>query len=193
MVMMLSAIEVASFSFINMMLLTMSGIETNPGPCTYPTNGETLMWLENLQNEGKLSEERLKIQAKIFFSKEIKEDKKLIKKKLLGLKQERNNQLLQSQRKLQKQLGGLGKYGEKAPLDFGLAISDEKKRNLEFIKMCRTDVKNSAVFMKWLDEECTFMVDSKVEILRKIQAEKGKILETAKGTETVPAPQGPAW
>ena len=84
MVMMLSAIEVASFSFINMMLLTMSGIETNPGPCTYPTNGETLMWLENLQNEGKLSEERLKIQAKIFFSKEIKEDKKLIKKKLLG-------------------------------------------------------------------------------------------------------------
>ena len=98
MVMMLSAIEVASFSFINMMLLTMSGIETNPGPCTYPTNGETLMWLENLQNEGKLSEERLKIQAKIFFSKEIKEDKKLIKKKLLGLIQERNNQLLQSQR-----------------------------------------------------------------------------------------------
>ena len=77
----------------------------------------------------------------------------MIKKKLLGLIQERNNQLLQSQRKLQKQLGGLGKYGEKAPLDFGLAISDEKKMNLEFIKMCKTDVRNSAVFMKWLDVE----------------------------------------
>ena len=92
-------------------------------------------WLEKLQKEGKLSEEKLKNQAEIFFNGEIKEDKKVVKKKLSGLLQKRNNQLLQSQRKLQKEIGGLGKYGEKAPVDFGLAITDEKKRNLEFIKM----------------------------------------------------------
>ena len=87
-----------------------------------------MKWLELLQNEGKISEERLKNEAQIFFSKEIKEDKKVIKKKLFALIQERNNQLLQSQRKLQKQLGGLGKYGEKAPSDFGLDFSDAKKK-----------------------------------------------------------------
>ena len=128
-VMMLGAMEVTSFSVINRMLLTSSGVETNPGPSTFTTNGETLKWLENLQNGGKLSEERLKNQAEIFFNREIKENKKVIKKQLLGLVQKRNNLLLQSQRKLQKKLGGLGKHGEKAPADFGLAISEEKKRN----------------------------------------------------------------
>ena len=182
---MLSAIELASFSLINMMLLRISGIETNPGPCTYPTNGDTLKWLELLQNEGKISEERLKNEAQIFFSKEIKEDKKVIKKKLFALIQEKSNQLLQSRRKLQKQLGGLGKYGEIAPSDFGLDFSDAKKRNSEFIKMCRADVRKTPGYIKWLDEEFTLMMDSKVEMLKKIQAEKDKILETAKGTETL--------
>ena len=103
----------------------------------------------------------------------------------MGLLQKRNNQLLQSQRKLQKEIGGLGKYGEKAPVDFGLAITDEKKRNLEFIKMCREDVKNGAEYMKWLDEEYTEMMDPKVEISKKIQSEREKILESAKGIETL--------
>ena len=49
----LGAIELASFGFINMMLLTMSRIETNPGPCTNPTNDDTLKWFENLQKEGR--------------------------------------------------------------------------------------------------------------------------------------------
>ena len=163
----------------------MSGIETNPDPSTFPTIGDTLKWLEKLQKEGKLSEEKLKNQAEIFFNGEIKEDKKVVKKKLLGLLQKRNNQLLQSQRKLQKEIGGLGKYGEKAPVDFGLAITDEKKRNLEFIKMCREDVKNGDEYMKWLTEEYTEMMDPKVEISKKIQAEREKILESAKGTETL--------
>ena len=168
-----------------MMLLTSSGIETNPGPSTFTTNGDTLKWLENLQNGGKLSEERLKNQAEIFFNGEIKEDKKVSKRKLLGLLQKRNNQLLQSQRKLQKEIGGLGKYGEKAPVDFRLAITDEKKRNLEFIKMCREDVKNGDEYMKWLNEEYTEMIDQKVEFSKKIQAEREKILESAKGIETL--------
>ena len=34
----LGVIKLASFGFINMMLMTMCGIETNPGPCTNPTN-----------------------------------------------------------------------------------------------------------------------------------------------------------
>ena len=84
----------------------MSGIETNPDPSTFPTIGDTLKWLEKLQKEEKLSEERLKNQAEIFFNGEIKEDKKVSKRKLLGLLQKRNNQLLQSQRKLQKEIGG---------------------------------------------------------------------------------------
>ena len=87
-VMMLGVIEVASFSVINMMLLTSSGIETNPGPSTFTTNGDTLKWLENLQNGGKLSEERLKNQAEIFFNREIKEDKKVIKKATVGVSAE---------------------------------------------------------------------------------------------------------
>ena len=33
----------------NLMLMTKSGIETNPGPCTNPTNDDTLKWFENLQ------------------------------------------------------------------------------------------------------------------------------------------------
>ena len=184
-VMMFGAIEVASFGIINMMLLTMSGIETNPDPSTFPTIGDTLKWLEKLQKEGKLSEEKLKNQAEIFFNGEIKEDKKVSKRKLLGLLQKRNNQLLQSQRKLQKEIGGLGKHGEKSPVDFGLAITDEKKRNLEFIKMCREDVKNGDEYMKWLNEEYSEMMDPKVEISKKIQAEREKILESAKGTETL--------
>ena len=49
-------------------------------------------------------------------------------------------------------------------MDFGLAITDEKKRNLEFIKMCREDVKNGAEYMKWSDEEYTEMMDPKVEM-----------------------------
>ena len=99
--------------------------------------------------------------------------------------QKQNNLLLQSQRKLQKKLGGLGKHGEKAPADFGLAISEEKKRNSEFIKICRADVKNGAEYVKWLEEEYTVMEDPKVELLKKIQAEKEMILGTAKGTETL--------
>ena len=59
----------------------MSGIETNPDPSTFPTIGDTLKWLEKLQKEGKLSEEKLKNQAEIFFNGEIKEDKKVVKKK----------------------------------------------------------------------------------------------------------------
>ena len=33
----------------NLMLMTKSRIETNPGPCTNPTNDDTLKWFENLQ------------------------------------------------------------------------------------------------------------------------------------------------
>ena len=46
-------------------------------------------------------------------------------------------------------LGGLGKHFEKAPLDFGLDINEEKRRNLEFVKMCIADVSNSAGYLKW--------------------------------------------
>ena len=142
------------------MLMTKSGIETNPGPCTNPTNDDTLKWFENLQKEGRVSEERIKNEAEIFFNKEIKEDKKVVKKKLLGLVQKRNNVVLQFQRKLQKDLGGLGKHFEKTPLDFGLDINEEKRRNFEFVKMCRAEIRNSAGYQKWLDEECTSMIDS---------------------------------
>ena len=150
-----------------------------------PTNDDTLKWFENLQKEGRVSEERIKNEAEIFFNKEIKEDKKVVKKKLLGLVQKRNNVVLQFQRKLQKDLGGLGKHFEKAPLDFGLDINEEKRRNFEFVKMCRAEIRNSAGYLEWLDEECTLMLDSKVEKLKKIQAEKDKILESAEGTETL--------
>ena len=108
-----------------------------------PTNDDTLKkGFENLQKE--VLEERLKNEAEIFFNKEIKEDKKVVKKKLLGLVQKRNNVVLQFQRKLQKDLGGLGKHFEKAPLDFGLNINEEKRRNFEFVKMCRAEIRNSA-------------------------------------------------
>ena len=112
-------------------------------------------------------------------------DKKVVKKKILGLVQKRNNVVLQFQRKLQKDLGGLGKHFEKAPLDFGLDINEEKRRNFEFVKMCRAEIRNSAGYHRWLDEECTSMLDSKVEKLKKVQAAKNKILESAKGTETL--------
>ena len=106
-------------------------------------------------------------------------------KKLLGLVQKRNNVVLQLQRKLQKELGRLGKHFEKAPENFGLDINEEKRRNFEFVKMCRAEIRNSAGYLEWLDEECTLMLDSKVEKLKKIQAEKDKILESAEGTETL--------
>ena len=57
----------------------------------HPTNGKTLDWFEKLHTKGKLSEERLKYEAQVFFKKDIKEDKKVVKKKLLGLIQKRNN------------------------------------------------------------------------------------------------------
>ena len=121
---------------------------------------------------------------KIFFKRKIKENKKVVRKKLLGLVQKRNNVVLQLQRKLQKELGRLGKHFEKAPEDFGLDINKEKRRNFEFVKMCRAEIRNSAGYQKWLDEECTSMIDSKVEKLKKMQAAKDKILKSAKGTET---------
>ena len=151
----------------------------------HPTNGKTLDWFEKLHTKGKLSEERLKYEAQVFFKKDIKEDKKVVKKKLLGLVQKRNNLIIQYQRKLQKELGGLGKNCEKAPSDFGLEINEEKRRNSEIVKMCRADVRNSAGYLEWLEEECNLLVDPKVEILRKIQAEIKNILDTAKDTETV--------
>ena len=98
-VMLLTTIEVASFGLINL-LLTRSGIETNPGP----TIGNTLEWFEKIQKEGKVSEEKLKAEAQIFFKTDFKEDKKLVKKKVLELVKKRNNLLLQVQRKLQKYL-----------------------------------------------------------------------------------------
>ncbi len=61
----------------------------------HPTNGKTLDWFEKLHTKGKLSEERLKYEAQVFFKKDIKEDKKVVKKKLLGLIQKRNNVILQ--------------------------------------------------------------------------------------------------
>ena len=51
--------------------------------------------------------------------------------------------------------------------------------------MCRADVRNSAGYLEWLEEECNLLVDPKVEILRKIQAEIKNILDTAEDTETV--------
>ena len=51
--------------------------------------------------------------------------------------------------------------------------------------MCRADVRNSKEYLEWLDEECNLLVDSKEEILKKIQAEKKNILDTAKDTETL--------
>ena len=51
--------------------------------------------------------------------------------------------------------------------------------------MCRADVRNSEKYLEWLDEECNLLVDSKEEILKKIQAEKKNILDTAKDTETL--------
>ena len=60
----------------------------------HPTNGETLDWFEKLDTKGKVSEERLKYEAQVFFKKDIKEDKKVVKKKLLGLVQKRNNVIL---------------------------------------------------------------------------------------------------
>ena len=60
------------------------------------------------------------MKRRYFSKKDIKEDKKVVKKKLLGLVQKRNNVILQYQRKLQKELGGLGKNCKKAPSDFGL-------------------------------------------------------------------------
>ena len=83
----------------------------------HPTNGKSLDWFDKLHTKGKLSEERLKYEAQVFFKKDIKEDKKVVKKKLLGLIQKRNNVILQYQRKLQKELGGLGKHFETAPSD----------------------------------------------------------------------------
>ena len=72
-VMLLTTIEVASFGLINMP--ARSGIETNPGP----TNSNTLEWFEKIQKEGKVSEEKLKAEAQIFFKTDFKEDKKLVK------------------------------------------------------------------------------------------------------------------
>ena len=51
--------------------------------------------------------------------------------------------------------------------------------------MCRAGVRNSAGYLEWLEEECNLLVDPKVEILRKIQAEIKNILDTAKDMETV--------
>lgn len=93
-VMLLTTIEVASFGLINMP--ARSGIETNPGP----TNSNTLEWFEKIQKEGKVSEEKLKAEAQIFFKTDFKEDKKLVKRKVLELVKKRNNLLLQVQRKL---------------------------------------------------------------------------------------------
>ena len=46
-----------------------------------PTNGETLDWFEKLHTKGKVSKERLKYEAQVFFNKDIKEDKKVVKKR----------------------------------------------------------------------------------------------------------------
>ena len=66
-VMLLTTIEVASFGLINL-LLTRSGIETNPGP----TISNTLEWSEKIQKEGKVTEEKLKAEAQIFFKTDLK-------------------------------------------------------------------------------------------------------------------------
>ena len=58
-------------------------------------NSETPDWFEKFHTKVKLSEERLKYEAQVFFKKDIKEDKKVVKKKLLGLIQKRNNVILQ--------------------------------------------------------------------------------------------------
>ena len=111
---------------------------------------------------------------KIFFKRKIKENKKVVRKKLLGLVQKRNNVVLQLQRKLQKELGRLGKHFEKAPENFGLDINEEKRRNFEFVKMCRAEIRNSAGYLEWLDEECTLMLDSKVEKTEENTSRKGQ-------------------
>ena len=96
----------------------------------HPTNGKTLDWFEKLHTKGKLSEERLKYEAQVFFKKDIKEDKKVVKKKLLGLIQKRINGILQYQRKLQKEMSGLGKYFETAPSDLKSMKRRGEIRNL---------------------------------------------------------------
>ena len=50
-----------------------------------PTNDDTLKWFENLQKEGRVSEERIENEAEIFFNKEFKEDKKVVKKEIIGV------------------------------------------------------------------------------------------------------------
>ena len=150
-VLLLCVIEMASFGVINMILLTRSGIETNPGPAN-PSIGDTLAWLDDLHKDGKVTEEKLKSEAQIFFSHEIVEDKKGVKKKFSDLVLRRKKQILTMQRELQIQLSGKGKHGEIAPDDFFPDIDDQKERNSMFTKMCRADAKDSEEYKKWLEE-----------------------------------------
>ena len=150
-VLLLCVIEMASFGVINMILLIRSGLERNPGPVN-PSIGDTLAWLDDLHKDGKVSEEKLKSEAQIFFSHEIVEDKKGVKKKLSDLVLRRKKQILTLQRELQIQLSGKGKHGEIAPDDFFPDIDDQKERNSMFTKMCRADAKDSEEYKKWLEE-----------------------------------------
>ena len=142
------------------------------------TNGAAIDWYRAILSNGKISEDKIKTEAGIFFNLSVEEkakDKKQFKIHLEGLLKKQMNLETNLVREILKARDGQGKHCENPPGDFLSDVNCDKTRRLEFLKSARDEMKSGLKFLDWRSQEFS-LFDSLTETLEnKLEKEKATV------------------
>ena len=142
------------------------------------TNGAAIDWYRAILSNGKISEDKIKTEAGIFFNLSVEEkakDKKQFKIHLEGLLKKQKNLETNLVREILKARDGQGKHCENPPGDFLSDVNCDKTRRLEFLKSARDEMKSGLKFLDWRSKEFS-LFDSLTETLEnKLEKEKATV------------------
>ena len=142
------------------------------------TNGAAIDWYRAILSNGKITEDKIKTEAGIFFNLSVEEkakDKKQFKIHLEGLLKKQKNLETNLVREILKARDGQGKHCENPPGDFLGDVNCDKTRRLEFLKSARDEMKSGLKFLDWRSKEFS-LFDSLTETLEnKLEKEKATV------------------
>ena len=128
------------------------------------TKGQFIQWYKDV---GNLSEEKLKVEAVVFFGEELEiMNKQTIANKFKELNKEHDNERKRVQRVIQKTRNGGGKGWSEPPADFYPDIVDMKTRRGAFAAICRQEIAKHEIYENWKNQPVPMKADDK-----KVQSE----------------------
>ena len=120
------------------------------------TNGSAVDWYKKLKSGGKVSEQKIKDEALLFFQvspEERLKDKKVLKirlENLLKIKKNTEEFLMQD---VLKEKGGKGNHLEIPPAHFLSDVDCAKKGRFAFLINAREEMKSGSKYEKWCSSE----------------------------------------